>query len=274
MTAREALAMIKERLSSVSDEAAAEARLIVSAATGLPAGLLRLEERALTPEEEGFIVSAVERRLRREPLQYVLGEWSFMGLDFFVSPAALIPRQDTETLCEEALRLIAERKYRSMLDICTGTGCIATAVKRLAAEKGREISVEASDISPDAVALAKKNAEKNGVGVDFRCADLFGGAGKYDLITANPPYIPDEDMEKLAPELAFEPRLALCGGEDGLDLYRRIAAEAEEHILPGGALLLEVGAGEAEAVVSLFPERETAVTEDLNGVRRVVRIDF
>lgn len=270
MTLREALSETSARLAAVSpEEAETEARLMLAHLTGLAPSELRLIDRELGQESLERLEEMIERRLSREPLQYILGEWYFMGLPFRVTPAALIPRQDTETLCEEALRLIAERGYRTLLDICTGTGCIAVSLARLGG-----INAEASDISPDCVALARRNAERNGVEIAFRIADLFSGAGEYDLVTANPPYIAEADMAALQEEVRFEPRLALAGGADGLDIYRRIAKEAGAHIKKGGALLLEVGMGEAEAVRGLFPERETAVIKDLNGVERVVRIDF
>lgn len=274
MTVREAKRLLREGLSRVTDEAGVEAELILRHVIGEERPLILIGGRELSPEEERAAGEALERRLNREPLQYVLGEWSFMGLDFIVGPAALIPRQDTETLCEEALRLIKKRGYRSYLDICTGTGCVAISIKTLAKRANIDITAEASDISPEAAALAARNAEGSGAEVTVRCADLFDGAGRYDLVTANPPYISDADMENLAPELAFEPRLALAGGADGLDIYRRIAAEAGEHIAIGGALLLEVGAGEAEQVSRLFPGHETAIINDLNGIQRVVRIDY
>ena len=136
------------------------------------------------------------------------------------------------------------------------------------------IRTEASDISPACVRLARENVLKNGAEVTVREADLFFGASRYDIVTANPPYINDEDMAHLPEEVKREPALALAGGRDGLDLYRRIAADAAEHILPGGALVMEVGMGEADAVRALFPGRETRTVKDLNGIERVVSIGF
>ena len=269
MTDREALKKAEAALSAVTDEARFEAELLLSHITGRQAARIRLDPAELDPERLEALDRAVERRLSREPLQYVLGEWYFMGLTFSVSPAALIPRQDTETLCEEALRLIRERGYRTLLDICTGTGCIAISLKSLCG-----IETAASDISPEALALARENAAKNGAEISFFEADLFEGLGKYDIVTANPPYISDADMAVLQEEVHFEPALALEGGPDGLDLYRRIAEEAPAHINKRGALLMEVGIGEAEAVAGMFPEWETSIIKDLNGIDRIVRIDF
>ena len=270
MTVPEAIRYAERRLLSVTDEAGTEARLMLAAISGQSPGEAAVSLRVLSDEERERLEEMILRRLSREPLQYLLGEWWFMGMRFRVSPAALIPRQDTETLCEEALRLIGERGYSSLLDICTGTGCIAVSLKKLAPH---EISAEASDISPEALELAKENARLNGAEVLLRRADLFEGAGTYDIVTANPPYISDGDMTRLQEEVRFEPRLALAGGPDGLDFYRRIAQEAPAHINSGGALLLEVGAGQAEAVAALFSGRETRIINDLNGKGRVVEVD-
>ncbi len=268
MKLREAIGYAEKRLSSVSDEPGTEARILVSELTGKTRAEIAFSDETLSESTAAALGEAIERRLAREPLQYVLGKWWFMGLEFAVGPEALIPRQDTETLAEEALRLIEERGYMTLLDICTGTGCIAVSLAKLSG-----IRAEASDVSPECALLAKKNAEKNGVFINVRTADLFEGAGVYDIVTANPPYISAEDMALLSPEVKREPALALSGGEDGLGLYRIIAKTAGEHIAPGGALLLEVGAGEAEAVAAMFPGREARIIKDLNGVERVVSID-
>lgn len=269
MTVREAVDLIVSELEGRVEEAGLEARLMAAKLMGKEKlGFTELE--AELPEGGlSALFSMAERRKTGEPLQYILGEWYFMGLPFIVSPAALIPRQDTETLCEEALDLIRLRGYRKMLDICTGTGCIAVSLAKLSG-----IEAEAADISSECAALAERNAKRNGVRIFARMADLFNGAGKFDLITANPPYITDEDMENLQREVSFEPRLALAGGPDGLTLYRRIAREAAAHMNEGGALLMEVGYGEAEKVRALFPENVGEIIPDLNGIPRVVRIDF
>ena len=267
MTVRDALSNARLALSGITEESRFEAGLLLKHITGLSSALVD-SSAELSPEQEELLDALLRRRLSREPLQYILGEWSFYGLDFRVTPAALIPRQDTEILVEEAIRLIRERGYRSLLDICTGTGCIAAAIA-----KNTGAAAEASDISEDCVSLARENAERNGVSLTVRRADLFEGAGKYDIITANPPYINAADMRALQPEVRFEPALALAGGEDGLDIYRRIAGEAFDHINNGGALLLEVGYNEADAVAELFVGRRTRAAEDLNGIERVVIIE-
>ncbi len=257
------------RLAAVTDEAAYEADLIMEHATGRKKAELLFSEDELLPEEAAAIDAAARRRESREPLQYILGRWGFMGLEFYTRPGALIPRQDTETAVEAAIWLIKERGYKTALDICTGTGCIAVSLAKLT-----DADVEASDVSPLCAELARENARANSVKLRVRAADLFSGAGRYDIITANPPYLSGGDMARLQPELEFEPALALAGGPDGLDFYRRIAAEAGGHINPGGALVLEVGAGQAEAVRGMFPGRPVCIIPDLNGMDRAVVIDF
>ena len=269
MKPKEKLFAVREALLSVTDEAGTEAEILLEHFTGMNRAEIIFLEKELGGEILAAVDAAVERRLLREPLQYILGTWYFMGLPFTVTPAALIPRQDTETLVEEAQRLIRQRGYKSLLDICTGTGCIAVSLAKLTG-----INAEASDISPECAALARENAERNGVGLAVRAADLFEGAREYDIVTANPPYVADADMETLQPEVRFEPRLALAGGKDGLELYRRIAKEAEPHINRGGALLLEVGYGEAEAVAALFAGQKTRIIKDLNGIERVVIVEY
>ena len=269
MTWAEAMRYVAQRLSPVTDEAWEESRLIIRRLSGMDRGGVFLDRTELGEDVMRRIEDIVERRLKHEPVQYILGEWGFMGLDLTVTPAALIPRQDTETLCEEAIGVIRGRGYKTLLDICTGTGCIAISLNKLTG-----ISAEASDISEECVSLARENALKNGAEVSIRRADLFDGAGVYDLVTANPPYISAADMASLQPVVRSEPALALLGGADGLDFYRSIAAEAGEHIAPGGALLLEVGCDEAEPVRAMFPGRETRAIKDLNGIDRVVEIRF
>ncbi|MCR5808308.1 MAG: peptide chain release factor N(5)-glutamine methyltransferase [Clostridiales bacterium] len=269
MTLREAVCRTAKKLGEAVGEPALEARLMAAKLLGKDRLGFFDMERTFPSELEEELRRMAERRISGEPLQYILGEWWFMGLPFYTESCALIPRQDTETLCEEALRLIAERGYKTLLDICTGTGCIAVALAKLSG-----IETEASDISEECVRLAERNAERNGVRAVFRTADLFGGAGKYDLVTANPPYISEADMAKLQREVTFEPATALSGGGDGLDFYRRIAKEAAPHINRGGALLLEVGYGEAEKVRGLFPGRTTRTIKDLNGIERIVVVEF
>lgn len=169
------------------------------------------------------------RRLAGEPLQYILGEWELMGLPFRVDARALIPRQDTEMLVEAALGLIKERGYRTVLDLCCGTGCIGIS---LAALSGAAVTL--ADISADALALARENAEKNGVCARMTETNLFSNIKRsFDLIACNPPYLSDADMAALQREVRFEPALALYGGADGLDFTAASARSMRRTSTPG-----------------------------------------
>lgn len=218
----------------------------------------------------------LEQRAGRRPLAYLVGEREFFSLVFKVNSEVLIPRPETELLVEAALAAIERRGDRaSILDLGTGSGAVAVT---LAHERPR-LELVATDISPGALALAKINAQRLGCDarIEFRLGDWWRAlapAERFDLILSNPPYIPEAMITELAPEVArFEPRLALAGGADGLACYRLLAAEAQAHLAPGGELMVEVGAGQAEVVAALFAAggaRETARRRDLAGHERVV----
>lgn len=250
-------------LSPVTEEHLTEARLAVSDMAEIPYNRLNTYKAspfpaALMPRLEEM----VSRRKSGEPLQYILGKWEFMGLPFYTRPCALIPRQDTETLCEEALAIGG----RTLLDLCCGTGCIGVSLAKLG---GFEVTF--GDISRDCIDLARKNAALNGVAGSFVLTDMFGNiSGSYDMICVNPPYIPTSDIALLQAEVKREPALALDGGADGLDFYRRISRDYAAHLNPGGALLMEVGAGQAEDVAAMFPN--AGRIEDICGIERVVTV--
>ena len=206
----------------------------------------------------------IRRRETREPLQYIVGRWPFYGRMFRVSPDTLIPRQETEELCAYAIRIVRSNGYKTALDLCCGTGCIGITVQ---AETG--ISVDGGDIDGNALTIARENAKLIGADVRFCRGDLFDPfRGKeYDLIIANPPYLSDEEMRALQPELSFEPRHALAGGDDGLSFYRRIAGTYADHLHAGGTLLMEIGEKQGSAVARLFPG--CRVLSDLNGRDRI-----
>lgn len=250
-------------LSPVTDEHLTEARLAVSDMAEIPYNRLNKYKAstfpaALMPRLEEL----VSRRKSGEPLQYILGKWEFMGLPFYTRHCALIPRQDTETLCEEALSIGG----KTLLDLCCGTGCIGVSLAKLG---GFEVTF--GDISPDCLALARENAALNGVAGSFVLTDMFGNiSGSYDMICVNPPYIPTSELASLQAEVKREPRLALDGGADGLDFYRRISRDYAAHLSPGGTLLMEVGAGQAEDVAEMFPKAE--IIKDICGIKRVVAV--
>ncbi len=267
MTLMQAMRAVSAALLPVAgEEADRETRIFFAEALGKQEGqLLLLKNEPLGETAKETLLSMVERRLKGEPLQYIIGQWEFMGLPFRVDSRALIPRQDTETLAEAAIALLKKKQGRRVLDMCCGTGCIGISLAALA---GAEVTL--ADISGDALALARENAALNSVNAAFVETDLFSAVeGEFDLIVSNPPYISAKDMATLQKEVRFEPALALYGGEDGLDLYRRIAKAYRPHLAPGGAILLEVGEGEAADVEALLGEGAYSI-KDLCGIDRVV----
>ncbi|MCE5234522.1 MAG: peptide chain release factor N(5)-glutamine methyltransferase [Clostridiaceae bacterium] len=265
-TVRESLFAAREALFPIANEEAAfSARLLLCHALGV-SDLLPLYASPM-PEAAQTVLSAyVARRLSGEPLQYILGEWEFMGLPFYVERGVLIPRQDTETLAEHAVSLIAAHGYKTALDLCCGTGCIGISLHKLAG-----IAVTLADIDDTCLALARKNAARNAVSAQVLQSDLFGAISeRFDLIACNPPYIPTGELSSLQKEVQAEPQIALDGGADGLKFYRRIAAAYKSRLNAGGALLLEVGISQADDVKKLFENAYTV--KDLNGVERVVAV--
>lgn len=220
----------------------------------------------------------IYRRGMREPAHYIIGEVEFRGHIFKVNNNVLIPRPETELLVEEAVKSVG--KGLTVLDLCTGSGCIAISI----AKELPLCKVYAVDISDRAIKIAQENAQMNSVGdrVTFLTGDLFSAVehiglnGKIDLIVSNPPYVSNIEMNELQPEIKnYEPALALYGGEDGLDFYRRIVHEAPSYLSPGGDLMMELGYGEAEGVRSLFENEKfftgIEIIKDLAGIDRVIK---
>ena len=226
----------------------------------------------LTEQQQIQLDSWLARRAKGEPLQYIEGVAWFMGLEFGVDARVLIPRQDTETLVECALELLEGMQNPAVLDMCTGSGAIGVSVKRLCPKA----KVTLTDISSDALFVARTNAMKLGAQVEALQGDLYGAVpGRaFDMILCNPPYLTGQDMQQLQKEVTYEPALALFGGEDGLECYRRIADGLKDHLNPDGYVLLEVGMGQDQDVLKLVTDAidcaETQVVEDLNGIARVV----
>lgn len=263
---------IQRRLRAVGiEEAAWEARLLAARYTGLSdARLLLMREEELTAPG---LEEAVRRREGREPLQYILGEWSFMGLSFALSPDCLIPRPDTETLVEYALRHLP--KNARVADLCTGSGCIGIAL----AHYRPDITVTAVDLFPETARMAEKNAHR--LGVADRVAVIVGDVTKeifpageiFDAIVSNPPYITIEEMQTLAPELAFEPRAALTDEGNGLSVIRGVLDTASRVLIPGGRLLMEFGAAQGECVTRMAQEysfSDIHILKDAGGHDRVL----
>ncbi|MDD3252739.1 MAG: peptide chain release factor N(5)-glutamine methyltransferase [Lachnospiraceae bacterium] len=239
--------------------------------------LNRLQELEENEDNTAYTASYREmlaKRKQRIPLQQILGCQDFMGMTFYVNEHVLIPRQDTETLVELVLEEQRDSSKR-VLDLCTGSGCIAVSL----AAKGAYAQVTATDISEEALRVARRNAERHGCAIRFVQGDLLealsGEAVQYDIITSNPPYIPTSVIRTLEPEVReHEPMLALDGTEDGLYFYRRIAAGAGHCLKPGGTIYLEIGYDQGIAVSGFLKEagfEQVQVHKDLPGKDRVIR---
>lgn len=255
---------------------ASDAEWIVSLTLNIPRSALS-QERIVSRKECREIVNIFDERMTGRPLWYIFGDTDFCGCKIKVDERVLIPRPETELLVRQALAALKDGD--SMLDLCTGSGAIAVAVAVEAAKK-KSVTIVGADISEDALEVARENARINQASVTFVKADLFDGIrGKFDLITANPPYIKSGEIVSLDQEVRdFEPRIALDGGEDGLDFYRRIAERIRRYIVRGGMCIMECGEGQAQEIIRIF--RETArcdfamVVRDDAGVERIVKIGF
>ena len=266
------------------EEARLDAWLLLEYVTGRNRAwyFAHADEEAGADEEQRYL-ELIRQRARHVPLQHLTHSACFMGYDFYVDGRVLVPRQDTEVLVEEALALLKEVRGPQVLDMCTGSGCILLSILK---ERSDAFGVGA-DISRDALAVAKRNAEllnveKQAVLVE---SDTFSGEffrenggkqpQKYDMLISNPPYIPAADIRGLMDEVRlFDPALALDGGSDGLTFYRRITAQAPEYLTPNGWLLYEIGCDQGAAVKALMEQAgfcRVQVIKDLAGLDRVVK---
>ncbi|MGH7235476.1 MAG: peptide chain release factor N(5)-glutamine methyltransferase [Nitrospiraceae bacterium] len=276
--------LLREGVSILSENgiqnAEHEAVWIMDFALGASRLTLRLEgQRQVTAEDRSRAMELFGRRAAREPLQFILGTQEFCGLEFEVGPAALIPRPETELLVEEVLRHGFSSPHPVIADIGTGSGCVAVALARALPSA----SLYATDLSPAALDLARRNAARHAVEhrVVFLTGDLLGPLrargleGRLAAVVSNPPYIADGEVADLPPDVrSFEPTLALAGGVDGLALHRRLLEEAPEFLTPGGLLALEVGLGQAHGLRHMalagggYGRIRTA--SDAAGIERVV----
>lgn len=212
----------------------------------------------------------ISKRLTNMPIQYILNKAYFCGLPFYVDSNVLIPRFDTEVLVEEVLKF--RDKSKSILDMCTGSGAIAIALKRL----GGFEKVDALDISDKALEIAKKNAKDLECDINFFKSDMFSSLtseNKYDIIVCNPPYIQSQVVDTLESEVKdFEPRLALDGDIDGMKFYRIIAENYEDYLVDNGVLALEIGYDEADDIRALFEGKNVVIKKDLANLDRVAII--
>lgn len=274
MTPRELLrqATAQLRAAGVPDPEV-DGALLLSHLTGRAPLELRLDiDTSLSEDTQAQFGALLAQRLRRVPLQYLTGEASFLGRVFHVDERVLIPRPETELLAERAIAAL--RRFlapATALDLCCGSGCLGVSL----ALEVPDAQVELADLSPDALDVARENARLLHAEVSAWQGDLFEAVAgrRYHVIVSNPPYIPAEECHHLQAEVLREPAMALDGGADGLDFYRRIAAEAAAHLHPGGVLLLEVGWGQGEAVRQLLVEAgltHTVVYPDFQNIPRMV----
>jgi release factor glutamine methyltransferase len=260
------------------ESARLDAQLLLAAAAHVDRAALLSGRVDLSPQTLAQFAPMMARRAAREPVAYILGRREFYSLQFEVNREVLIPRPHTETVVDVALEFIADHPRARVLDLGTGSGAIAVAL----AVNAPEVSVVASDIWRPALALAQRNAVSTKVAerIGFVAADVFERLdagptlGKFDLVISNPPYVVDDQVARLEAEVRnFEPLVALRGGPDGLDFFRRIAAGVKSQLERGSLLVLEVGAGQDSAVAAILAAagmHPAAVIKDLDGIARVV----
>jgi len=266
----------RQRLSGLSETASLDAQVLLAYVTGKNrTWVLAHPEDTLDTEETLRLADALAQLSAGVPLPYVLGQWEFFGLPFKVTPKVLIPRPETELLVEMALSWIKSHPDQNrVVEVGTGSGCIA--VSLAASTSGLQLT--ATDISPDALQVARYNARLNRVEarITFRETDLLDGiSGPFDLICANLPYIPSKKLRQL-PIYLREPTLALDGGEDGLEIIAVLLTQAAGKLAPGGVILLEIESGHPQEAKALaqqyFPEAEVTAHKDLAGHARIISV--
>jgi release factor glutamine methyltransferase len=264
------------------DEPKNEARWLISRLLDLDASeFYKNPERKIGPQSAELVLSGVRRRLLHEPAAYITGYAGFYGREFEIGPGVLIPRPDTEILVEHLLDLLRRKSGKvSLLDSCSGSGCIGITAALELTKAGRDVRLDLADISKSALGCMQKNIKAFGLEKIAGChqVDLWPQSGKWDVITANPPYIESQVIAGLQPEVSvYEPQLALDGGSDGLLFYRRLAAEAVIRINKGGILVLEHGYNQAEAVKELLQSagwHDILQLNDYGGNARVTSARF
>lgn len=276
VSCREALAQTRAQLAAAGvEDTAFDAAQLLAAVAGEG---WRLREAPLTLAEAEQLATLAARRAAREPLQYILGRWPFLDLELAVGPGVLCPRADTELLCEAAAALLAGNPAPHVLDLCAGTGCVGLGVKRFLPGA----LVTCLEKSPEAFCYLQKNLAEALPGACPPLAavqgDVFGfeaslAPGSLDLIVSNPPYVTGSEMEALAPELGFEPAMALYAAGEGLAFYQHIAPAYRAALAPGGWLAFEIGWQQAKAVLAILQAagyQNPACKQDMAGNDRVV----
>lgn len=238
---------------------------------------LYLNKHLILNKGQSYTISEVlKRRMKGEPMQYILGKAHFYGLEFKVNKDVFIPRPETEILVESVLKLVSSIKPQisriNILDLGTGSGCIAVSLAKYLPN----FDIIATDISVEALNIAKENARLHGANVHFIVSDLFNNIkpNTFDLIVSNPPYVYTSEFQLLQPEVKYEPRVALDGGRDGLDFYRRIIAESPAYLKPGGLLIMEMGYQQTGEIEKIFQKSDRFkiidIIKDYNNIDRII----
>ena len=271
MKVKEVFDIIEKRFDEAGvDSPAFEVSILLEDLLGLPKQPeYTAAEKELSSEEEEKIFSAAEKRISAFPLQYIIGSWEFFGRKFFVGEGVLIPRPETELLCETVLKYFSRSMPPKIVDLCSGTGCIAiTLAKELSGA-----AVTAVELHEGAFKFLEKNNEYHEKPVTALKGDALVPFGTFDCIVSNPPYITAEEMQELQKEVTFEPETALFGGSDGLDFYRAIAKNWFDHLTESGLIAFEIGDTQGEAVKNILLEngyKNAVILKDYEGRDRVV----
>ncbi len=258
------------------------------------------QEKELSKEISELYLKNMNEIIQGKPIQYITNKQEFMGFNFYVNESVLIPQPDTEILvegvldiCKKMINVSAQRKNINILDICTGSGAIAISIAKILSQKNITANITASDISKEALQIAKKNNNSNNTNIKFVLSDLFAefennfnkeesdkiknyniNKEQFDIIVSNPPYIKSETIKQLSKQVQNEPILALDGGKDGLDFYKKIISEAYKYIKNNGYLCLEIGFDQKDDVLSIMKEysqyEKVKVLKDLSGNDRCV----
>lgn len=264
----------KALLSAGIDDCVFEAKQIIKHITGLRSSeILMNYTKELTEFQSNNLTAILRQRELRYPLQYIFGEWSFYGRDFYVGPGVLVPRADTETVIEVCTEYLKDKKEPKILDLCAGSGCIGITLAKEKEDSGC-LMVEKY---PEAMRYAEKNITRNKAeNARVIAGDVLEGTAsgeKYDLIVSNPPYIAENGTEEVSPETKYEPETALMGGTDGLKFYKAITENYKDSLKENGMICFEVGIGQADSVKEILNAagfNDIDVKKDLNGIERAV----
>lgn len=271
MTVKEAFGEgVKILKKAGADSPAFEMSVMLEDLLGLPRqAQVLMPDTVLTDEQLSRLIGAEKKRAGGYPLQYIVGSWEFFGRKFFVGEGVLIPRPETELLCECVMKFFARRRAPEIVDLCSGTGCVAVTLTK----EIRDARVTAVELCDDAYAFLERNVNYHGSCVKTLQRDALEPFGMFDCVVSNPPYVSKNEMAALQKEVTFEPETALFGGEDGLDFYRGIAENWAQHINPGGLIAFEIGETQGRAVERILKENgyfAISVWTDYAGLDRIV----